>query len=157
MTWDNFHRLIIGKYFPASARHAKAREFLELRQGTMIVLEYVARFIESARFGDDYVAIDAAKLRKFEDGLTLSIWGKIIGHNLQDMDSMVNTTLIIEREVDDAHSIRDAGASNKKRGNKLLLQARERSRGLLFHEGFRGRAVANRAKARSGLPVRRGR
>ena len=42
-------------------------------------------------------------------------------------------------------------------GAKLLLQARERSRGLLFHEGFRGGAAANRAKARSGLPVRLGR
>ena len=74
------------------------------------------------------------------------------------MDSMVSTTLIIEQEVDDTRSIRDAGAGNKKRGGaKLLLQARERSRGLLFHEGFRGVAVANRAKARSGLPVRLGR
>ena len=42
-------------------------------------------------------------------------------------------------------------------GAKLLLQARERSRGLLFHEGLRGEAVANRAKARSELPVRLGR
>ena len=42
-------------------------------------------------------------------------------------------------------------------GTKLLLQARERSRGLLFHEGFRGGAAANRAKARSGLLVRLGR
>ena len=31
MTWDDFCRLFMGKYFPASARHAKAREFLELR------------------------------------------------------------------------------------------------------------------------------
>ena len=42
-------------------------------------------------------------------------------------------------------------------GAKLLLQARERSRGLIFQEGFRGRAVANRAKAKSGLPIRLGR
>ena len=33
MTWDDFRRLFMGKYFSASARHAKAREFLELRQG----------------------------------------------------------------------------------------------------------------------------
>ena len=102
MTWDDFHRLFMGKYFPASARHAKAREFLELRQGTMTVLEYVARFIELARFGDDYVATDAAKVRKFTDGQNLSILGKIVGHNLQDMDSMVSTTLNIEREIEDA-------------------------------------------------------
>ena len=48
----------------------------------MTVLEYVARFTELARFRDDYVATDAAKVRKFEDGLKLSIRGKIIGHNL---------------------------------------------------------------------------
>ena len=118
MTWDDFCRLFMGKYFPASARHAKSREFLELRQGTMTELEYVARFTELARFGDDYVATNASKVRKFEDGLKLSIRGKIVGHNLQDMDSMVSTALIIKREVDDARSIRDAGTSNKKRGSK---------------------------------------
>ena len=34
----------MGKYFPESARDAKAKEFLELKQGTMIVLEYLAKF-----------------------------------------------------------------------------------------------------------------
>ena len=84
----------------------------------MTVLEYVARFTELAHFGDDYVASDAAKVRKFKDGLKLSIQGKTVGHNLQDMDSIVSTTLIIEREVYDARSIRDAGASDKKRGSQ---------------------------------------
>ena len=115
MSWDDFRRLFMGKYFPASTRHAKAREFLELRQGTMTVLEYVARFTELARFGDDYVATDTAKVRRFEDGLKLSIRGKIVGHNLQDMDSMVSTALIIEREIENARSIRDAGASSKRK------------------------------------------
>ena len=118
MTWDDFCRLFMLKYFPASAIHAKAQEFLKLRQGMMTVLEYVARFTELARFGDDYVVTDAAKVRKFEDGLKLSIRGKIVGHNLQDMDSMVSTALIIEREADEAHSIRDTGASDKKRENQ---------------------------------------
>ena len=44
MTWGEFRELFIGKFFPASARHAKAREFLELEQGNMTVLEYVAKF-----------------------------------------------------------------------------------------------------------------
>ena len=34
------------------------------------------------------------------------------------MDSIVSTTLIIEREVDGARSIRDAGSSDKKRGRQ---------------------------------------
>ena len=81
-TWAEFHEIFIGKYFPASAQHAKAREFLELKQGTMTVLEYVAKFTKLARFVDDYVATDMAKVRKFEDGLKLSIRGKIVGHLL---------------------------------------------------------------------------
>ena len=58
MTWDDFRRLFLGKYFPASARHCKGRDFLELRQGKKTILEYVARFTDLARFGDDYVATD---------------------------------------------------------------------------------------------------
>ena len=69
----------MDKYFSASTRHAKAREFLELKEGTMTVLKYVAKFTELARFADDYVAMDMAKVRKFEDGLKLYIRGKISG------------------------------------------------------------------------------
>ena len=79
MTWGDFQELFMSKFFPASARHAKAREFLELRQGAMTVMEYVAKFTELACFADDYVTTDMAKVRKFEDGLKLSIRGKIVG------------------------------------------------------------------------------
>ena len=76
----------MGKVFAASARHAKAREFLELRQGAMTVLQYVAKFTELSRFANDYVATHMVKVRKFEDGLKLSIRGKIVGLLLQDME-----------------------------------------------------------------------
>ena len=38
ITWVDFHELFMGKYFPATVRHAKAQEFLELKQGTMTVM-----------------------------------------------------------------------------------------------------------------------
>ena len=94
----------MGKYFSAFARHAKAQEFLELKQGAMTVMEYVSKFTKLARFADDYVATDAAKVRRFENGLRLSIRGWIVGLRLQDMDSMVGTTMTIEREMEDAWS-----------------------------------------------------
>ena len=61
----------------------------------MIVIEYVAKFTELARFADDYVAIDLAKVRRFENGLRLSIRGRIVGLHLQDMDSMVGIAMTI--------------------------------------------------------------
>ena len=115
MTWAEFHDLFMGKYFPDTARHAKAQEFLELKQGTMTVMEYVARFTELARFADDYVATDMTKVRRFENGLKLSIRGRIVGLRLQDMDSLVGTALIIEREIEDAQSTQDASVSSKRK------------------------------------------
>ena len=111
MTWTEFHLLFMGKKISATTRHAKAQEFLELRQGTMTVMVYVARFKELARFADDYVATDTTKVRRFETGLKLSIQGKTVGLRLQDMDSMVGTAVTIEREIKDARSTRDMSAS----------------------------------------------
>ena len=61
MTWEEFQELFMSKLFPAFARHAKARKFLELKQGSMTMLEYVANFTEFARFEDDYVATHMVK------------------------------------------------------------------------------------------------
>ena len=77
MAWAEFQELFMGKYFPDTARHAKAQEFLKLKQGTMIMMEYVARFTELAHFADDYVATDMAIVKRFENGLKLSIRARV--------------------------------------------------------------------------------
>ena len=45
------------------------------------------------------MATDLAKVRRFENGLKLSIQARIVGLRLQDMDSTIGTTLTIEREL----------------------------------------------------------
>ena len=155
MTWTEFHDLFIGNYFLDTARHAKAQEFLELKQGTMNVMECVARFKELPRFADDYVATDMAKVRRFENGLKLSIRGRIVGLRLRDMDSMVGTALTIERERS-----RMLGALGMRvlvsRGRRVsLLLVQGRSPGLLVHEGSRAMTIL--VRDRSELPVRLGR
>ena len=128
MTWAEFQELFMGKYFPDTARHAKTQEFLELKQGKMVVMDYVARFTELAHFADDYVATDMAKVRRFENGLKLSIRGKIIGLRLWDMDSMVGTTLTIEREIEDARSTWDEGTWFSRLTFKWLVYMHDRVR-----------------------------
>ena len=128
MTWTGFQELFMGKYFPETARHAKAQEFLELKQGAMAVMDYVARFTKLARFVDDYVATDMAKVRRFENGLKLSIRARIVGLRLQDMDSMVGTTLTIEREIEDARSTRDASVIGKRKDSQSSSSSGKRQR-----------------------------
>ena len=138
MTWAKFHDLFMGKYFPDTARHAKAQEFLELKQGMMTVMKYVVRFTELGRFTDDYVATNMAKVRRFENGLKLSIRGRIVGLRLQDMDSMVGTALTIEREIKDARSTRDVGVSSKRKESQSSSSSRKKERAS-SSRGFKGR------------------
>ena len=84
-----------------------------MKQGTMTVLEFVAKFTKLSRFTNDYVATDIAKVRKFKDGLKLSIRGKIVGLLLQDLDLMVKIVKVIEKEVDGTWNIREAGVKDK--------------------------------------------
>ena len=51
---------------------------------------------------------------RFENGLKLSIRGRIVGLRLRDIDSMVGMTLTIEREIKDARSTRDTGVGSKR-------------------------------------------
>ena len=108
-------------------------------------MDYVARFIELARFADDYVATDLAKVRRFENGLKLSIRARIVGLRLQDMDSMVVTALTIEREMEDARSTRMRVLVVRGR-TVSLLPVQERDRELLVHEGPRFTTIWARNK-----------
>ena len=81
----------------------------------------------------------AGYYKRFENGLKLSIWGRIVGLRLLDMDSMVGTTLTIERERS-----RILGTLGMRvlvaRGRISLLLVRGRGRRLLLHTSFRTRA-----------------
>ena len=147
MTWAEFQELFMGKYFPETARHAKAQEFLELKQGAMTVMDYVARFTELARFANDYVVTDLAKVRRFENGLKLSIRARIVGLRLQDMDSMVGTTPTIEREIEDARSTRDASVSSKRKDSQSSSSSGKRQRTYSSRE-FQSRGHPGRGQMR---------
>ena len=137
----------MGKYFLETARHAKAQEFLELKQGATTVMDYVARFTKLARFADDYVATDLAKMRRLKNGLKLSIRARIVGLRLQDMDSMVATALTIERDIEDARSTRDASVSSKRNDSQSSSSLGKRQRASGLRE-FQSRGHPSRGQMR---------
>ena len=117
------------------------------------MLEYVAKFIELAHFADDYVATYMAKVRKFKDGLKLSIRGNIVGLLLQDMDLMVKIAMTIEREVDDAQSIRDAGVKDKRKESQPSSSSLGKEQRTSSPQGFQGQGWDIRAKAKVNHPT----
>ena len=80
------------------------------------------------------LATNMAKVRKFEDGLKLSIRGKIMGL-LQDVD-LVKIAMTIEREVDDARSIRDAGFKDKRKKSRPSSSSSRKKQRTYAPQGF---------------------
>ena len=74
------------------------------------------------------MATDLAKVRRFENGLKLSIQARIVGLRLQDMDFMVGIALTIEREIEDARSTRDASVSSKRKDSQYSSSSGKRQR-----------------------------
>ena len=118
----------------------------------MTVMDYVARFTDLACFTNDYVATDMAKVRRFENGLKLSIRGRIVGLCLQDMDSMVGTALTIEREIEDARSTRDAGISSKRKESQSSSSSGKKQRAS-SSRGFQSRGHPGQGRIRVASQV----
>ena len=78
-------------------------------------MQYVAKFIELARFADNFVATVMAIVWRFEDGLKWAIQGKVIGHHLQDFDVLVEMAMAIERVIDNVRNIWETRENEKKK------------------------------------------
>ena len=74
----------------------------------------------------------AGYIKRFENGLKLSIRGRIVGFRLRDMDSMVGTALTIEREIKDTWNTRDMGVGNK-REDQLSPSSGKRQKTSVSH------------------------
>ncbi|XP_058223059.1 uncharacterized protein LOC131332779 [Rhododendron vialii] len=70
MTFAEFEALFLDKYFPTPLRLAKEQEFLNLKQGTLNVTQYAAKFEELSRYAQTTIATEDKKARRFEWGLT---------------------------------------------------------------------------------------
>ncbi|XP_028098946.1 uncharacterized protein LOC114298548 [Camellia sinensis] len=67
--WAQFLEIFYDKYFPQCVRDRKVPEFMELKQNSMTVVEYEAKFTKLARFPPHVVDTDYKKARHFEGGL----------------------------------------------------------------------------------------
>ena len=81
ITWDLFHREFLVKYYLEHVRGKKENEYLELKQGDLMVTVYAAKFMELENFYPHYTeeTTEFSKCNKFENGLHTEI-KKAIGY-----------------------------------------------------------------------------
>ncbi|XP_021771795.1 uncharacterized protein LOC110735930 [Chenopodium quinoa] len=84
--WDEFKEALREKFYPSYLRKQKSMEFTNLRMGNMFINEYYNKFIELMRFAPEVVPTETIKAQRFEQGLTLTLQGKLGGVTFETLD-----------------------------------------------------------------------
>ena len=100
ITWAVFRAEFLEKYFPEDIRSAKEIEFLELKQGSMTVAEYAARFEELVQYCAHYNTEEAmtSKCLKFENGLRPEIKQGIACQKIRNYPELVSRSRIYDND-----------------------------------------------------------
>ncbi|GFY87122.1 hypothetical protein Acr_05g0007610 [Actinidia rufa] len=99
--WPRFLEVFNEEYFPEMVRDQKVQEFLNLKQGNMIVVEYNAKFIELSRYAPRIVSTESRKARRFEAGLRWNIKNKVDILRLPTHQEVLHTAFIAEESLNE--------------------------------------------------------
>ncbi|KAA3461417.1 reverse transcriptase [Gossypium australe] len=73
ITWEFFQEEFRKKYISQRFIDQKRKEFLELKQGKMLVTEYEREFVRLNKYARECVSTEAIMCKRFEDGLNEDI------------------------------------------------------------------------------------
>ncbi|XP_058753085.1 uncharacterized protein LOC131626271 [Vicia villosa] len=118
ITWAVFRAEFLEKYFPEDTRSKREIEFLELKQGNMIVDEYAARFEELVKYCSHYNTNEAmnSKCIKFENGPRPEIKQGIACQKIRNYPELVSRSRIYDN--DNRARIAHYKAVNDRKGNQ---------------------------------------
>ena len=100
VTWEVFRREFMRKYYPEDVRGKKEIEFLELKQGSMSITDYAARFTMLAKFYPHYDGPNGefSKCIKFENGLRPEIKKAVGYQKIRVFSDLIDSCRIFEED-----------------------------------------------------------
>lgn len=147
VTWAIFNREFLKRYFLEDVCVRKEIEFLELKQGDMLVTEYVVKYVELAKFYPHYNAETAefSKCIKLENGLRAEIKRAVGYQKIRQFSELVSSCRIYKDDTKAHYKI-----MNEQRGKH------QQSRGKPYSTSAdKGKQRMNDGKisSRGGAPI----
>ncbi|WJX62428.1 hypothetical protein P8452_47427 [Trifolium repens] len=132
LSWGNFKRRFLAKYFPETARERYGEEFLRLRQGSMNVEAYSKKFESLSRFFRFFRdGIDEVYMcRRFQDGLRYELQDAVVPLGIRQFQVLVEKC----QEVEDMRNKRVSRQGNFSAGGP----SRTNDRGSTQNRGKQG-------------------
>src|SRR6266498_1619403 len=96
--WAEFRAAFKAHHIPSSSIKIKLREFLNLKQGSKTIREYVQVFNDLARYAPDHVDTDSKKKECFLEGMTPKLRSHL-GHRFEDFNQLVDDAIAMEEDL----------------------------------------------------------
>ncbi|KAK2373769.1 cleavage and polyadenylation specificity factor subunit [Trifolium repens] len=161
LSWENFKRRFLAKYFPETARERYGEEFLRLRQAGMNVEAYAKKFESLSRFFrffrdgiyEDYMC------RRFQDRLRYELQDAVVPLGIrqfqvlvekcQEVEDMKNKRVSRQGNSSAGGPSRSSGPSQSqnrgKQGSKPYDRPQNNRRpGRSVNQGSRGKSVGSK-------------
>jgi hypothetical protein len=116
ITWNEFKARFRNHYVPRGTMKLKKKEFTNLKQGIMTVIEYL-NFIQLSRYAPDDINTDEKKHDMFLNGLDDDIQFQLLNTDYADFQHVVDKAIVIENKVkemekDDKRKVSFSGQSS---------------------------------------------
>jgi hypothetical protein len=98
ITWNEFKAHFRNHYVPQGTMKLK-KEFTNLRQGSMMVNEYLNSFIQFSRYATEDIHIDKKMQDMFLEGLNGDIQFHVLDTDYVDFQHMVDKAIVIESKL----------------------------------------------------------
>ncbi|GAB2290155.1 hypothetical protein Dimus_038092 [Dionaea muscipula] len=95
-TWEDFVTEFELKFFTAHFRAQKKTELLALKQGTMRIPEYEAKFFELGRFAPELLETEEDKMFLFERGMDPELFVHVRSHDCTSLTRMIQHAARLE-------------------------------------------------------------
>src|SRR3954466_6886625 len=106
MTWDEFKVKFRRNHMPPGLIKRMRDEFRELKQGRMIVVEYLDKFLSLARYAPDEIDNEHKKKEIFLNGLHDEMQTVLVNIPFADIEALVDSAIQMEGKINQANDNR---------------------------------------------------
>jgi hypothetical protein len=92
INWNEFKMAFRSHHVPQGVIKFKKKEFQDLKQGSMMVSEYVTHFTQLSRYAPNDVDTDEKKQECFLDGLAYALEAR----NFENFQTMIDKALVLK-------------------------------------------------------------
>ena len=119
ISWAEFRGAFRAHFIPQGTMKLKKKEFLDLKQGSMTVSEYLNKFTELSRYAPEAVETDASKQEHFMEGLEDNLQCQLLSSEFSSFQRLVDKALIVESKHHQIGEKRKMASQNQHGGSNM--------------------------------------